>query len=251
MAELVVLGTAWALPSASQENTYMALVGAHQTILVDCAGSPYRQLLLAGLDPARLDTLILTHSHPDHIYGVPSLLMSLRLAGRTAPLSLYAPADTVLAVQTMLPLFHLEDWPGMFAVEYHLVPLDRPCLLFDGPDFRVAATAVHHLLPAIGLRAEDHRGGGIWAYSGDTEPSDAVIQLARGASLLVHEAAGMGLGHSSAAQAGAVAQAAQAARLVLVHYGAEQALPEQLAVEAQSTFAGQVFVARDFDRFEW
>jgi ribonuclease Z len=251
MAELVVLGTAWALPSAGQENTYMALVGAHHTVLVDCAGSPYRQLLLAGLDPTRLDTLILTHSHPDHIYGVPSLLMSLWLAGRTSTLHIYAPGETVRAVQIMLPFYHPEDWPGMFEVSYHAVLLDGPRLLFDGPDFQVTAAPVRHLLPAIGLRVENHATGGVLAYSGDTEPSESVAKLALDASLLVHEAAGAGLGHSSAAQAGEIAQAAHAARLVLVHYGAEQTPPDQLAAEARGVYTGEVTAARDFDSFEW
>jgi ribonuclease Z len=91
MPEVILLGTGRALPTASQENTYMVLAGRHGLVMVDCAGAPFRSLLKARLDPARLSALIITHFHPDHAYGVPSLLLSLWLAGRSETLDLCGP----------------------------------------------------------------------------------------------------------------------------------------------------------------
>jgi len=251
MAEVVLLGTGRALPAPEQENTYMALVGEHHTVLVDCGGSPCRQLLLAGLELDRLDTLILTHFDPDHVYGVPALLMGLWLAGRREPLDIYALADTCELTQAMVALYRPERWPAMFAMRYHVVVPGPGTPLFDGPDFRVTAEPVQHFVPTMGVRVLNRRSGKTLAYSSDTEPCQGVLSLARGANLLLHEAAGETMGHSSAAQAGAAARDAGVARLVLVHYDARETPPDLLEQEARGVYNGFVRAGRDFDRFTW
>jgi ribonuclease Z len=251
MAEVVFLGTARALPTLSQENTYMALVGQHHILLVDCAGSPYRRLLEAGLDPKRLDTVILTHAHPDHVYGMPALCMGLWLAGRQMPLAVYGPEDTCRLVRETLLQYHPEQWPGMFEVTYQGIPLEPGSEVCTTPDFVITAAPVEHILPAIGLRVVDRQSGRVLAYSGDTEPGPGVHFLARQAHLLIHEATGVWSGHSSPAQAGAVAEAAGVERLVLVHYDAIETPPDAIEQEAHSTYHGPAYAARDLDRLTW
>jgi ribonuclease Z len=251
MAEVVLLGTASALPSPRQENTYMALVGKQHVVLVDCAGSPYRQLLQAGVEPSRLDTLILTHFHPDHVYGLPALLLALWLIGRRSPFEIYALAETSHPLQAMLALYGLEHWPGMFAVRHHLIQAQPGTPVLTSADFEISATPVQHVIPTIGLRVLNRVSGAVLAYSSDTEPCPGVRSLAQGADLLIHEASGARAGHSSAAQAATIAREVGVDRLVLVHYDAQVTPPEVLEEEARHAFAGPVTVARDLDRFSW
>jgi ribonuclease Z len=250
MAEVVLLGTGAALPAADQENTYMALIGESHIVLVDCAGSPLQRLLQAGVDISRLDRLVLTHAHPDHIYGVPSLLLSLWLAGRRLPLQIHGPEDVCEVVRAMMALYRPERWPGMYRVEYVPVALEAGSPVFNSPDFAVSAAPGQHMLPSIGLRVVSTLSGRALVYSSDTEPSLAIRNLAHGAYLLLHEAAGEGLGHSSGAQAGTLARQAGVDRLVLVHYHGGQA-PAALLQEASSAFGGPVQLGQDFERFSW
>lgn len=89
-------------------------------------------------------------------------------------------------------------------------------------------------------------------YTGDTSPCEAVARLARGADLLVHDGTfgsdmedrAAAEGHSTAAQAGAVAIEAKARRLALTHISARYEDHESLANEAQAVF-GNAFVAED------
>jgi len=74
---IVVLGSAAAVSSATRDNNFLAFVNHKDVLLIDCAGSPYQKLLKAGLNPERLKGIILTHAHPDHIYGLPSLVHHL------------------------------------------------------------------------------------------------------------------------------------------------------------------------------
>ncbi len=251
MGQLVVLGTGSALPTIEQENTFMVLLGRDQMILIDCGGSPYRRLLQAGLDPARLAAIVLTHAHPDHVYGLPALLMDLWLAGRREALDVYGLAETCALASTNLALYRPELWPDMYLVRYHDLPPEPGSLIVRNQDYELAAFPGQHMVPAIGLRVTDLESGHVLAYSGDTEPGPRVVILARGADLLMHEASGLGLGHSSAEQAGADAQEAGARRLVLIHYDAVQAPPEQLVREAARRYGGEIRAARDLDRLVW
>lgn len=251
MAELVMLGTARALPTLSQENTYMALVGQAGFVLIDCGGSPYRRLLTAGLDPCTLRTIVLTHAHPDHIYGLPALLMGLWLAGRREPLDIYSLEQTCILVRTMLEIYHPERWPGMFSVGYHSIPTEMGAFVYGDADFEVAAAPVEHTVPAIGLRIKSRVTGRVLTYSGDTACCQGIRFLARGADVLVHEATGASVGHSSAAEAGAVAEEAGVAELVLVHHDLEETPAELLEAEAHTTYHGQVHAAKDFERLGW
>jgi ribonuclease Z len=118
--------------------------------------------------------------------------------------------------------------------------------VLNGSDFRIYASPVRHLIPTIGLRFEFPQNGKVLVYSGDTEPCPEVVRLAAGASLLIHESAGATPGHSSASQAGEIAQRAEAETMYLIHYPTYNNDPQKLVAEAQRTFAGRVLLAEDF-----
>ena len=90
MAKLIILGSSNAIPDLERENTHMALVANPGTVLVDCAGTPTVRLNQAGIVLDDISDLILTHFHPDHVSGVPLLLMNMWLLGRKNPLTIHA-----------------------------------------------------------------------------------------------------------------------------------------------------------------
>jgi ribonuclease Z len=98
------------------------------------------------------------------------------------------------------------------------------------------------MITAIGLRMNLPEG--IVSYSTDTGPCDPVVDLAQGANVLIHEAAGAAQGHSSALEAGEDAAKAEVETLVLIHYPPEVEA-EVLAKEAGEAFEGDVLVAED------
>jgi ribonuclease Z len=118
--------------------------------------------------------------------------------------------------------------------------------VLENPEFRVFSSPVKHLIPTIGLRIESLHTGQSLAYSCDTEPCPQVIQLASGVDVLIHEAAGPGAGHSSAAQAGSAAREAEVGSLYLIHYRTGDFDPCILVEEARKAYPGKIFLAKDF-----
>ncbi len=245
MPKLIILGTSNAVPDQTHENTHMVVVGEKRTLLIDTGSNPTVRLQMGGLNPLDLTDLLVTHFHPDHVSGVPTLLMNSWLSGRREPLMTYGLEETLLRIKKMMELYEWESWPNFFPVHFKNLVVEERLLAIDCSDFRVYSSPVCHMIPAIGLRIESPISGGVIAYSCDTEPCEQVIRLAAGADILIHEASGKGLGHSSAAQAGEIAQKAGVKALYLIHYPTGDFDPTPLAAAAQKTFGGPVGLARD------
>lgn len=249
MARVVTLGTAAAVPDEDHANTHLALEGEQGFFLIDCVDSPIVRMRRAGLAHERLRGLIITHFHPDHVCGIPILLMNIWLLGRTEPLSVYGLPDVLERFKTLMSLFYWQEWPDLFPMSYQAVSEEVGALVLEDEEFRITSAPVEHLVPTIGLRIENKRSGRVLAYSCDTSPCDAVVALARGADILIHEAAGGTLGHSSAAQAGEIARRAGAGRLVLIHYRPTPHKYDRWLEEAAATFGGPVELAQDFGEY--
>jgi ribonuclease Z len=251
MAKVVVLGSACAVSDAQHEHTYLAVAGQQGTVLVDCAGQALVRLQRAGLDPEQLSDVVLTHFHPDHVYGLPVLILEMWLHGRQRPLQVRGLAHCTERMAQMMEAYGLHDWPKMYPVGFQTVDARAGAPVVETPDFLVTASPVQHMVPTLGLRIEDKETGRVLAYTSDTHPCPEVIELARGADLLIHEATGEHHGHSSAAQAGEDARQAGAKRLALIHYEVGGADPARLVPQAAATFGGPVTLAEDFAELEF
>jgi ribonuclease Z len=114
---------------------------------------------------------------------------------------------------------------------------------------RVALFPVNHSIQTSGLKISTTTASLV--FSSDTAPSERVITEASGATALVHEATGSDRnrrilnedGHSSALQAGEIAEKAGVDTLFLCHFDVRQGLlPEELQREAQMSFKGKVII---------
>jgi len=252
--KVVFFGTAGAVQSALDANICFVAYSDRYSLLVDASDSPVQNLLKAGLDPLQLDALVLTHSHTDHIYGVPSLVHNLWLMKRGKSLRIIANAHTMAKTKELLELFGLPEKEGMFPIEW-----------IDGESGVPQTTAspvlrlfpVKHSVPTSGVRIEEQ--GAAFAYTADTAPFDGLIEAVQGCRLLIHEASGDAgreehlnrAGHSSARQAGQAAGRAGAGRLFLCHFDyVTGPLPEELRREAQGSFQGEVVVPERFKEYD-
>jgi ribonuclease Z len=254
-ARFAFLGTSAAVATAVRDNTSLVFEAGGAAVLADCGGAAVQRLRRLGLDPLALTHAVITHVHVDHAYGLPSLVRQQALLGRQAPLTVVCRPEHVEPLRALLSVFRLWERPGLFPVV--LAPIDlavgaHACTT-GGLRVRTAPNE-HGAMPNFAVRVEA-AGGGSVVYSSDTQPSEAVVALARGGDVLVHEATfaerdrGAAAGHathSSAADAGRVAARAGVRRLILAHVGpAYHDEVEALADEARRHFDGAVEVAEE------
>lgn len=247
MPRLVILGSANAVPDEDHENSHMVLQGPHGAVLIDCNGRPLVNLKKASIEIDELTDMILTHFHPDHVGGVPNLMMASWLAGRKVPLRIYGLHHCLERIEDLMTAFHWDEWTGFFPVAFHHLPEREGVFVLENEDFHITASPVRHYVPTIGLRVLAKETGFSFAYSSDTVACPETVRLAYGADLLIHEASGdEPLGHSSAAQAGAIAAEAGVKQLGLIHYPVWNTDTSHLVPAAKTTFDGNVFLCNDF-----
>jgi len=162
--------------------------------VVDCGYGASEQLVRAGLRLQDIRNLFITHNHPDHNIELGTLIYFAWYAGLTRPLDVYGPPPlkTVLDAYLQALKPDVDVWlddighPPMGPVTAH--ELSRPQAVMDDGTVKVSCTLVKHtpIFKSLGYRI-DAPGRSI-AFSGDTSPMESVVQLAKGADVLVHEA---------------------------------------------------------------
>lgn len=246
------LGSSGAVPSAARDTTALVVRAGRTVCLVDVGGSPVQKLRRVGVDPVEMSAVVVTHTHPDHVYGLPSLVQNLIILGRRAPLPVYCRVEHVELIRTLLGLFGLPDRPGAPEVPVVGVEPREGAPVFATEDLAVTASPnVHGPMPNLAVRLA--AGERSVVYSSDTRPCAAVAALARGATVLVHEATfarpDPTQWHSTAREAGEVARQAGVRRLLLAHIGYEQhGAVAGLVADARAAFGGPVAVA---DELRW
>ncbi|MEX2571644.1 MAG: MBL fold metallo-hydrolase [Gemmatimonadota bacterium] len=224
MPSLHLLGTGAALSAADRTTTMLAFEG-ESVIVVDCGGDVVQRLLAAGIDLDRIAALVITHEHPDHVSGFPLFMEKIWLAQRRRPIPVCGPGPAIDLAARIFDAFDTSGWKGLPRIEWREVALREDAEVWASDEWRITASPGIHSVPVIGLRVEHLESGVVVAYSSDTERSDAIARLSRGAEILVHEGTGDMPGHISARGAAEVARESGAKQLVLVHipphFGAE------------------------------
>lgn len=102
MFDLTFLGTSASVPSAERNHPGLLVVAGGKRILVDCGEGTQRQLLRSGAGFRRLDRLLLTHGHFDHVLGIPGLFSTLGSQQSAETMTIHGGAGTLDAVVRML-----------------------------------------------------------------------------------------------------------------------------------------------------
>jgi ribonuclease BN (tRNA processing enzyme) len=236
---LTVFGSCGAWPAAGQAcSGYLVEYGGFR-LAVDL-GYAVVPRLLEQVTAGQVDAVFISHGHPDHCADLNPLLRARVLGGdRLPPLPVYALAGALDAVLAL-------DRRAMLADGYVLRELTAGSSLDIGP-FGVQTRLLPHSVPNAGVRLA--AGGRTLAYTGDSGPSDAVVDLARGADLLLAEASfvdqvpeDLRSTLSSARQQGVQAVAAGARQLLLTHLlpGTD---PAAAQAAARHGYDGEVGVA--------
>ena len=265
---LVFFGAAGSVQSVSQGNTSFLVRSGQASVLVDASGSPHQNLLRAGSSCTELDAVLLTHAHTDHIYALPSLLHQAWLSKRKRPLTIIGLPETLQVARRLGDALGL--WDRSWSFELHWQETQ------EGRALELAGLA-------LDLFRVDHAGhptvGAAFAtaqrklvYSCDSGPCNAVLERARGADWLIHEA-GNGVanaeaggqptdvfsfslphppsvnGHSTCQEAAIVAAEAGVERLFLCHLDFGKYTEEELRRAAERNFPGEVTVPQAFKEY--
>ena len=143
--DIVFLGTSGSGPTAQRSPAATLIRRGGDRILVDCAEGTQRQLMRSSIGLPELPEVFLTHFHADHYLGLPGMLKTFGLRGRTEPLTIYGPRGLSRFFAEQAGLFGI----GALPYPYELRELEPGDELGRG-DYRLVAFAVRHRVRALG-----------------------------------------------------------------------------------------------------
>lgn len=241
-----LLGTGAGKADAERYSPSNAVWLGEQPVLIDCGSGCLVRLRQIGVFPADIHELFLTHLHYDHYADYPYLMME-PLIGEAAfargPLTVYGPPGTERLVRDFERTYDIEMDSYAVLEGYERI---RECAhatvrevhhgwSLERNGWRIIAGKVDHgdvPIASFGYRIESPAGES-FVLSGDTIECDGIVELAKGADLLLHECTlpeseldlrrSHGYAwriHSTPTQAGRVARRAGVNKLVLNHFAA-------------------------------
>ena len=203
---VALCGTGSPLPSPVRAGPCTVVIAGSHVFVVDAGEGASRNLNLMGLPLGRIEAVLLTHFHSDHIDGLGPLMMTRWTAGtNVAPLPVHGPAGVDRVVAGFDAAYGIDNG---YRTAHHgpaiappggaggtAVPFALPepgsgdtAIVLEEDGLKVTAIRVDHgpVKPAVGYRF-DYKGRSV-VISGDTAKSPSLIAAAKGADLLVHEA---------------------------------------------------------------
>jgi ribonuclease BN (tRNA processing enzyme) len=291
---LITLGTtAGPPPRAHRAQSSNLLIVNGSLYVVDAGDGVARRLAKAGINVRDIGTIFLTHHHDDHTAGLGTLMSDAWDNQRTQPINVYGPPRTEDLVKAAVQYFGISAQIRI-ADGGRTVPIAQvffghdvaPGMVYQDANIKVTAAENTHFEFHKGAAAGKYKSysyrfetpGRVIVFTGDTGPSDAVTELARGADLLVSEAnsvddrmqllirsgqwqamtsdeqAGikqqMTQGHLSPDVIGKMAARAGVKTVVLTHLTAKPDDDYTAWVsEVKKYFPGQVLIAKDLMEF--
>jgi ribonuclease BN (tRNA processing enzyme) len=270
----VMLGVGNPNADPDRSGPAVAIVVNDTAYLVDCGPGVVRRATAAerngtkALEAKRLKTVFITHLHSDHTLGYPDLIFSPWVLGRTEPLNAYGPKG----LRAMTD--HIEKaWKKDVRVRtqgleqanhtgYKVVVHEiSPGVVYRDQNVTVTAFAVKHGIwdQAFGYKFQTADRNIV--ISGDTAPTEAVVEACNGCDVLLHEVYNPNgdelkephwkeyfrTFHTSPKELGDIATKAHPKLLVLYHLSMEKLPEEDLVEQVRTNYSGKFVSAKDLE----
>jgi ribonuclease Z len=201
-----------------QAQACIAVITPEHFYLIDSGAGSTDNISRLNLPMSKLDGLLLTHFHSDHIAEIYEVNLNSWVQGRPQPLTIYGPqgvdavTDAVNAGYRLDRIYrtghHGEELlpPQLGVLEHETI---APGVVLEDGDLKITAYVGEHppIHPAVGYRF-DYRGRSV-VISGDSNVTDETLKIVDGADLLLHDALSLPTVSSLSKALGAAGQSRQ------------------------------------------
>ncbi len=267
---VILLGTGTPNIDPTRSGPSVAIIIDGSPYIVDFGPGVVRRAIEAGLKSTQLTRAFLTHLHSDHTGGYPDLIFTPAVDGRSTPLEVYGPSGLQSMTNHILAAYE-EDIrerlnglepanPESYVVKCNEIDEDGTGVIYQ--DDRVLVEAfpvVHGSWPAYGYKFTS--SDRTIVISGDTAPTQVLVEKARGCDVLIHEVySAVALKnrapewieyhtsvHTSSHELAEIAFQSQPKLLVLYHQLFWSRSEDELLAEVKSGYDGKVVSGNDLD----
>ena len=181
---ITIIGSGVAMPSLRRRSPGLVIEAGAERLLFDCGPDILRGLLAAGYRHQEIDRILVTHFHPDHTLGLAHFIFAswYDLEPRRREILIGGPEG----LSDLLKGFY-SIYPGWLeGKDYRVLVHEITGNEWFGKGWKVRTGPVRHNPESIAYRLED-KNGKVVVYTGDTGYCESLVELARGADLLISE----------------------------------------------------------------
>lgn len=255
MIELCFLGTGGSIATKERDNTSFLLKREDARFLIDCPGGVFQKIKRFNCDPRDISAILVTHIHPDHIYGLPSLVHSLMLD--EGLIRLYGSVESVRLCQELLDLFHLREKKIKTRIEFITLDPGQSFTLADSVE--CVSIKVPHSPSSLAFHFHFREEKKDLVYSGDTPDNPSLFQYAAEKDYLIHDCSApsrifkdhpsLKTMHTHSLQLGKNSQKYGVKCLIPCHFFGELDFSlQEIEEEIRKNFTGRLIIPEDFER---
>jgi ribonuclease BN (tRNA processing enzyme) len=268
-SKVILLGTGTPNPDVDKSGPSVAISVDESVYIIDFGTGVVRRAVKAGIQVTKLTKAFLTHLHSDHTIGYPDLIFTPGIAGRIAPLEVYGPKGIADMTKHIMFAYQADVNERILGLE----PAERASYIVNTHEItegrvyqdgciQVDAFRVNHgSLESYGYKFETPNRTVV--ISGDTSPSQNLVDNAKGCDVLIHEVySAVGLEsrpkgwqkyhstvHTSSYELAEIANLVRPGLLVMYHQLLWGRTEEDLISEVSEQYSGETVSGHDLDVF--
>ena len=144
MINITFLGTSAMLPTKDRNHPAIYLDYKGKGILFDCGEGTQRQLRTAGISPAKIHVICISHWHGDHSFGLIGVLQTMSISNVTHQVTIIGPKNTVKNLEKLDEIFYSD-----LNYELNIIETSNDSIKFDG--FSIESIMLEHNVPTLGF----------------------------------------------------------------------------------------------------
>ena len=148
----LALGSSAAVPTAERACSSQLVYCNNRLVLIDCGEGTQTQLRRFGASIQRINYILITHLHGDHFFGLPGLLSTMSLLGRTTGIHLMAPPALLDILKTVL---RASETRLSFNFEFIALVPNVKQVIFEDEAMKISAFPLDHRIQTFGFSIEE------------------------------------------------------------------------------------------------
>ena len=153
--ELNILGCGSAKPTTHHQPTSQILNVRGKYFMIDCGEGAQTQMQMMGLSMANIGHIFISHNHGDHVFGLPGLIGTMDLLGRTAELHIHGPQQVGELLDFLQHIYYAEIG---YEVIFHPIDTRQHQLIFEDRSITVHSIPLEHRIPSVGFLFREKPG---------------------------------------------------------------------------------------------
>ena len=182
---VTILGSSAAIPTRHRHCSAQVVNVDGFKMLIDAGEDVQSQIRRSSVKMQSIGTIFISHLHGDHFFGLPGLISTMHLCGRTEPVDIFAPEGLQ---EIMERIFACGKTTLNFEMRYHTIKCDEFTQLFENQKCKISAFPIHHSIECYGFLVEEKLRGTLSLRKEATQKyaltPDEAFDIKRGADLV-------------------------------------------------------------------